>query len=193
MKVSKLGKKAFEQCAGFIRVPESDNVLDYTAVHPESYDAALKLLEICGYDKKDVKEKNIADLKERIEKLTPQKVSEYCGAGLETVLDITNELLKPGRDPRDELEPPLLRSDVISFEDLKVGMELKGTVRNVVDFGAFVDIGVHDDGLVHISKMAKKFIRHPSEIVKTGDIVTVWITEVQAEKRRISLTMIKPE
>lgn len=193
LKVAKLGKKAFEQCAGFIRIPESDNILENTGVHPESYDAVIKLLEICGYVTDDIKNNNIFDINDRIQKLTKEKTAQYCGIGIPTLTDIIAELLKPGRDPRDELPPPLLRSDVLSLEDLKTGMELTGTVRNIVDFGAFVDIGVHSDGLVHISKITDRYIRHPSEVLNTGDIVKVWVTDIQAEKHRISLTMIKPQ
>lgn len=193
LKVSKLGAKAYEQCAGFLRVPGGKNILDNTGVHPESYDAAKKILEICGYGLEDVQKGALSELEARIRELTPQRVADYGGVGLPTMRDIVRELLKPGRDPRDELPPPLLRSDVMSMEDLKPGMELTGTVRNVVDFGAFVDIGVHQDGLVHISRIANRYIKHPAEVVKTGDIVKVWVLEVDAAKNRISLTMVQPE
>ncbi|MEG2939450.1 MAG: helix-hairpin-helix domain-containing protein, partial [Oscillospiraceae bacterium] len=193
LKVPKLGAKAFVQCAGFIRVPESKNVLDNTSVHPESYDAAEKLLDICGFTMKDVKENKLGDLRERVAKEGELKAAEHCGVGIPTLRDIIKELQKPGRDPRDELPAPVLRSDVVDMDDLLPGMELTGTVRNVVDFGAFVDIGVHQDGLVHISRMVDRYIKHPSEVVKTGDIVTVWVLEVDKAKNRISLTMLKPK
>ncbi|MEG2677167.1 MAG: S1 RNA-binding domain-containing protein, partial [Oscillospiraceae bacterium] len=193
LKVPKLGAKAFVQCAGFIRVPESKNVLDNTSVHPESYDAAEKLLDICGFTMKDVKENKLGDLRERVAKEGELKAAERCGVGIPTLRDIIKELQKPGRDPRDELPAPVLRSDVVDMDDLLPGMELTGTVRNVVDFGAFVDIGVHQDGLVHISRMVDRYIKHPSEVVKTGDIVTVWVLEVDKAKNRISLTMLKPK
>ncbi|MEG1651547.1 MAG: Tex family protein [Oscillospiraceae bacterium] len=193
LKVPKLGAKAFVQCAGFIRVPESKNVLDNTSVHPESYDAAEKLLDICGFTMKDVKENKLGDLRERVAKEGELKAAEHCGVGVPTLRDIIKELQKPGRDPRDELPAPVLRSDVVDMDDLLPGMELTGTVRNVVDFGAFVDIGVHQDGLVHISRMVDRYIKHPSEVVKTGDIVTVWVLEVDKAKNRISLTMLKPK
>ena len=189
LKVPKLGKKAFEQCAGFLRIPESENVFDNTGVHPESYGSAQKLLELCGYTKEDVRSGNIADLREKAQKIGLTKIAEETGTGVPTLEDIIRELLKPGRDPRDELPKPLLRTDVLKLEDLKPGMELKGTVRNVIDFGAFVDIGVHDDGLVHISQMSTRYIKHPSEVVKVGDIVSVKVLDVDVKKKRISLTM----
>ncbi|MBP9989275.1 MAG: RNA-binding transcriptional accessory protein [Ruminococcus sp.] len=192
-KVPKLGAKAFEQCAGFLRVAESSNLLDNTGVHPESYDAAKKLLELCGYTVKDAAEKNISDLKEKIETISEEKAAEQIGVGVPTMLDIVKELMQPGRDIRDELPPPQLRTDVMDMNDLKPGMELQGTVRNVIDFGAFVDIGVHQDGLVHISQISNKYIRHPSEVLKVGQIVTVWVLEVNTNKNRISLTMKKPD
>ena len=189
-KVPKLGPKAFEQCAGFLRVPESKQILDNTGVHPESYKAAETLLEICSYTLSDVKKGNIKDLRERFEAAGPAEVAEKCGVGVPTLVDIINELLKPGRDPRDELPPVLLRQDVLELKDLKPGMELTGTVRNVIDFGAFVDIGVHQDGLVHVSQISdKKFIRHPSEVLSVGDIVKVKVLEVDEKKGRIGLTM----
>ena len=181
------------QCAGFLRVPESDEILDNTAVHPESYAAAEKLLSICGYTEQDVREGKLAQLKERIRAYGEQRAAEACGVGVPTLRDVAAELMKPGRDPRDELPPPLLRTDVLEIKDLKPGMELKGTVRNVIDFGAFVDIGVHQDGLVHISQICDKFIRHPSEVLSVGDVVTVWVKEVDEKKKRISLTMKKPK
>jgi len=183
LKVPKLGPKAYEQCAGFLRVPESKEMLDNTAVHPESYKGAKELLKLCGND--------IAALPEAIKAMGEAKAAEHCGMGVPTMRDIVKELQKPGRDPREELPPPLLRSDVVEMKDLMPGMELTGTVRNLVDFGAFVDIGVHQDGLVHISRICDKFIRHPSEVLKPGDIVTVWVLEVDQKKKRISLTMKK--
>ena len=190
LKVSKLGPKAFEQCAGFLRVAESSNVLDNTAVHPESYDAAAALIELCGYTMKDVSSGAISALRERIEEIGEQKAADSIGVGVPTMNDIVTELLRPGRDPRDELPKPLLRSEVMDIEDLVPGMELDGTVRNVVDFGAFVDIGVHQDGLVHISQICNgQRIKHPSEKLKVGDIVKVWVLSVDAAKKRISLTM----
>lgn len=188
-KVPKLGPKAFEQCAGFLRVAESKNILDNTGVHPESYDAAKTLLTLCGYDLKDVKNGTIDELHSRIEKLGYSDIAKRLSVGEPTLHDIENELLKPGRDPRDELPLPLLRSDVMEMKDLKPGMELKGTVRNVIDFGAFVDIGVHQDGLVHISQITDKYIKHPSEILSVGDVVTVRVLDVDMNKKRIGLTM----
>ena len=191
-KVAKLGPKAFEQCAGFLRVAESKNVLDNTAVHPESYSAATELLTLCGVSENDVKSGNITALTKRVETDGTSALAEKLGIGEPTLKDIVSELAKPGRDPRDELPQPLLRSDVMSIEDLKAGMELKGTVRNVIDFGAFVDVGVHQDGLVHISQITNRFIKHPSEILKVGDIVTVWVIEADSKRNRISLTMKNP-
>ena len=190
-KVPKLGPRAFEQCAGFLRVPESASVLDNTAVHPESYDAAKKLLALCGRSLDDVKSGSLGNLAADVEKLGFAKAAEQVGVGEPTLRDIVAELLRPGRDPRDELPPPLLRSDVLSMEDLKPGMELTGTVRNVIDFGAFVDIGVHQDGLVHISRICKRFIKHPAEVLKVGDVVNVRVLDVDLKKKRISLTMLK--
>ena len=193
-KVPKLGPKAFEQCAGFLRVPESKQVLDNTAVHPESYDAALRLLELCGYTLKDVAAGNLKELPARLKAAGDEKAAEFCGVGALTLHDIASELMKPGRDPRDELPPVLLRSDVLEIKDLKPGMVLTGTVRNVIDFGFFVDIGVHQDGLVHISQICDRFIKHPSEVVAVGDIVKVAVLDVDEKKHRISLTMkIKDE
>ena len=188
-KVPKLGPKAFQQCAGFLRVPESKSVLDNTAVHPESYDAAKALLELTGYTLADVKAERIADLPQRLKACGEEKAAEAVGVGVPTLRDIVAELLKPGRDVRDELPKPILRTDVLEMKDLKPGMELTGTVRNVIDFGVFVDIGVHQDGLVHISQVADKFIRHPSEVVSVGDIVKVVVLEVDEKKKRISLSM----
>ena len=188
-KVQKLGPKAYEQCAGFLRVPESKQILDNTAVHPESYQAARQLLEICGYTLEDVKRGQIQDLRSRFLAAGPEKVAEACGVGIPTLTDIISELLKPGRDVGDDLPPVVLRQDVLSITDLKEGMELTGTVRNVIDFGAFVDIGVHQDGLVHISQICDRYIRHPSEVLKVGDIVKVKVLGVDEKKGRISLTM----
>lgn len=192
-KVSKLGPKAFEQCAGFLRVSESKNVLDNTAVHPESYDAANKLIKLAGVESADIKSGNIAPVNKFVETVGTCALAEKLEIGEPTLKDIINELSKPGRDPRDELPKPLLRTDVMGIEDLKVGMELKGTVRNVIDFGAFVDIGVHQDGLVHISQITNKYIKHPGDVLKVGDIVTVWVISVDVNKKRIGLTMKKPE
>lgn len=188
-KVPKLGPKAFEQCAGFLRVSESRNILDNTAVHPESYDAAKALLRLCGYREDDVKNGKIAGLREKVSAVGEEEAAKRIGAGVPTLRDIVTELLRPGRDPRDELPAPLLRTDVLGMEDLKPGMELTGTVRNVIDFGAFVDIGVHQDGLVHISQICDKFIKHPGEVLKVGDIVKVRVLSVDLKKQRISLTM----
>ncbi len=188
-KVPKLGPKAYEQCAGFLRVPESKQVLDNTAVHPESYKAAEKLLEICGYTTEDVKNKNIKDLTERIDAKGKKNIAEECGVGVPTMMDIASELMKPGRDPREELPPVVLRHDVLDIKDLKADMELTGTVRNVIDFGVFVDIGVHQDGLVHISQICDRYIKHPSEVVSVGDIVKVKVLDVDEKKNKISLTM----
>lgn len=192
-KVPKLGAKAFEQCAGFLRVPESKNVLDNTGVHPESYEAAKALLALCGYSLADVSSGAIGALRERVEGLGGvEEAAKRLEAGVPTLRDIVKELLLPGRDPRDELPPPLLRTDIMDMKDLKPGMELQGTVRNVIDFGAFVDVGIHQDGLVHISQIANRRLNHPSEVLKVGDIVTVWVLSVDVAKKRISLTMKKP-
>ena len=188
-KVPKLGPKAFQQCAGFLRVPESVQVLDNTAVHPESYEAALKLLTICGYSVLDVKQGKISELPARLKEYGMDKAAEECGVGKPTLNDIVSELLKPGRDPRDELPPVLLRKDVLQISDLRQGMVLTGTVRNVIDFGVFVDIGVHQDGLVHISQISDKFIKHPSELLSVGDIVKVVVLDVDEKKHRISLSI----
>ena len=194
LKVPKLGPKAFEQCAGFLRVPESRNVLDRTGVHPESYGAAEALLTLCGYGLSDVKAGGLDGLRERVAAYGEEKAAEACGVGVPTLRDIVGELMKPGRDPRDELPRPILRTDVLEMKDLKPGMELTGTVRNVIDFGVFVDIGVHQDGLVHISQLREgRRVQHPSEVCAVGDIVTVWVLEVDEKKKRISLTMKKPK
>ena len=184
LKVAKLGPKAFEQCAGFLRVPESKNVLDNTGVHPESYDAAKGLLELLGATPKDGR-----DLPARLNAYGAEKAAEALGVGVPTLRDIAKELSKPGRDPRDELPAPILRTDVLDIKDLKPGMVLTGTVRNVIDFGVFVDIGVHQDGLVHISQVCNKFIKHPSEAVAVGDVVKVVVLDVDEKKHRISLSM----
>ncbi len=193
LKVPKLGPKAFQQCAGFLRVAESQNVLDNTGVHPESYDAAEGLLKRCGYTLHDVSAGAIAQLPERVAAYGEAKAAEELGVGIPTLRDVVKELMKPGRDPRDELPAPHLRTDVMDMRDLKPGMELTGTVRNVIDFGAFVDIGVHQDGLVHISQISDRFIRHPGEVLSVGDVVTVWVLRVEEQKKRISLTMKKPQ
>ena len=190
-KVSKLGPKAFEQCAGFLRITDGKNVLDNTGVHPESYAAAQSLLKICGFTDQDVKNGTVTELTEKAQEKGMDKIAHELGIGVPTLTDIIKELERPGRDPRDELPAPLLRTDIMSMEDLKTGMELTGTVRNVIDFGAFVDIGVHQDGLVHISQITNKFIKHPSEVLKVGDIVKVWVLSVDVAKKRISLTMRK--
>ncbi len=192
-KVPKLGAKTFEQCAGFLRILNGENVLDNTAVHPESYNVAEKLLKICGISDSDVKSGRISLLKETTETEGTAALAARLNVGEPTLVDIISEISKPGRDPRDELPQPLLRTDVMGIEDLSAGMELKGTVRNVIDFGAFVDIGVHQDGLVHISQITNRFIKHPSDVLKVGDIVTVWVLSVDVPKKRISLTMKKPK
>ena len=188
-KVPKLGPKAFQQCAGFLRVPESKSVLDNTAVHPESYDAAKALLELMGYTLADVKAEKLSDLPARLKAYGEAKAAAAVATGVPTLRDITAELLKPGRDVRDELPQPILRTDVMEMKDLKPGMVLTGTVRNVIDFGAFVDIGVHQDGLVHISQISSKFIKHPSEVLTVGDVVKVVVLDVDEKKNRISLSI----
>ena len=190
-KVPKLGPKAFEQCAGFLRIADGKNPLDNTAVHPESYSAAENLLTLCGYSDKDITGKGISGLREKVEQQGIGETADKLGIGAPTLCDIINELERPGRDPRDELPPPLLRTDIMSMEDLKAGMELTGTVRNVIDFGAFIDIGVHQDGLVYISQITNRFIKHPAEVLKVGDVVKVWVLSVDSGKKRISLTMRK--
>ncbi len=189
LSVPKLGPKAYEQCAGFLRVVGGDNVLDNTAVHPESYDAAQKLLKLFDLTEQDVKNNNLVLLPKMVEQKGENKVAEACGVGVPTLSDITNELLKPGRDIRESMPKPVLRSDVIHLEDLKEGMIFSGVVRNVVDFGAFVDIGVHQDGLVHISQLSDGFVKHPSDVVKVGDVVEVKVMSIDVAKKRISLTM----
>ena len=189
LKVPKLGPKAFEQSAGFLRVPERKSVLDHTGVHPESYAAAEKLLALCGYTLADVAAGEIALLSQKVELAGEEKIAKEIGVGVPTLRDVVKELMKPGRDVRDELPAPILRTDVLDIKDLKPGLVLSGTVRNVVDFGVFVDIGVHQDGLVHISQVCSKFIKHPSEVVAVGDIVKVSVLEVDEKKHRISLSM----
>ncbi|MCM1023775.1 MAG: RNA-binding transcriptional accessory protein [Prevotella sp.] len=190
LKVSKLGPKAFEQCAGFLRVQGGKNPLDNTAVHPESYEAAQKIIDRCGFSVADLKNGGLTELPEAAKKIGVPKIADVAGIGVPTVTDILKELAKPGRDPRDELPPPLLRSgDVMELKDLKPGMELMGTVRNIVDFGCFVDIGVHEDGLVHISRICDRYIKHPLEAVKVGEVVKVRVLEVDPKRKRISLTM----
>lgn len=191
--VPKLGPRAFEQCAGFLRIPESEDILDNTHVHPESYKAARALLLLCGYTGQDVRDGKLSDLPERIYEIGEEEASDRCGIGVPTLRDIAAELMKPGRDVRDSLPPPMLRTDVMDMKDLKPGMQMQGTVRNVVDFGAFVDIGVHQDGLVHISQLGGRFLRHPSQAVSVGDIVDVWVQEVDLPRKRISLTMKPPK
>jgi len=188
-KVPKLGPKAYQQCAGFLRVPESREILDNTGVHPESYDAAQKLLALCGYEKKDVAAGKLEELHSRFESIGAENAAEQCGVGVPTLEDVVKELQKPGRDPRDDLPEPILRTDVLEMKDLKPGMVLSGTVRNVIDFGVFVDIGVHQDGLVHISQVCNRRINHPKEVVQVGDIVKVAVLDVDEKRKRISLTM----
>lgn len=188
-KVPKLGPKAFEQCAGFLRVSGGKNPLDNTGVHPESYKSAKNLLNILEYSEKEIKSASFGDLQLRVKNKGTKSLADILGIGLPTLDDIVKELSKPGRDPRDELPAPMLRSDILDIKDLKDGMELKGTVRNVIDFGAFIDIGVHQDGLVHISQICDKFIKHPGEVLKVGDVVNVKVLSVDPEKNRISLTM----
>jgi len=189
LKVKRLGPKAFEQCAGFLRVMESAEPLDNTAVHPESYDSCRKLLEILGYDKGDLKTGDLKDVESRVEKIGISIVSNKINIGVPTLKDIIKEIKKPGRDPREDLPKPILKTGIVDIKDLKPGMKLNGTVRNVADFGAFVDIGVHQDGLVHISQLSDKFIKHPLEVVKVNDIVEVTVLEIDDKRKRISLTM----
>ena len=193
-KVSKLGPKAFEQCAGFLRIPNAVNPLDNTAVHPESYAAAKTVLQACGFSLSAMSAQNHPELLTVAKQYGIAKLAEQAGVGVPTMQDIVQELAKPGRDPREELPPPLLRSgDVMELKDLKPGMELMGTVRNITDFGCFVDVGVHEDGLVHISKICNRFIKHPLEAVQVGEVVKVWVMEVDVKRGRISLTMIPPK
>ena len=189
LKVPKLGPKAFQQCAGFLRVPESKRVLDHTAVHPESYRAAETLLTLCGYTLEDVNAGNLAELPQRMGTYDEEDLARRCGVGVPTLRDVAAELMKPGRDVRDDLPKPVLRTDVLELKDLKPGMILSGTVRNVIDFGVFVDLGIHQDGLVHISQVADRFLKHPSEVVSVGDVVQVKVLEVDEKQKRISLSM----
>lgn len=192
MKVPKLGAKAFEQCAGFLRIRDGADPLDNTSVHPESYKAAGEILKMCGFTPADIGSEKLRGITASAEKIGIKEISEKTGVGVPTVRDILKELTKPGRDPRDELPAPLMRSgDVMELKDLKPGMELMGTVRNITDFGCFVDCGVHEDGLVHISRICNKFIRHPLEAVKVGDIVKVWVVDVDLKRGRLALTMVK--
>ena len=189
LKVPRVGAKAFEQCAGFLRVPQSKEILDNTGVHPESYDAAHKLISMFGYTKEDISEGRLSDIRSKVKTKGVASVCEECGVGEPTLMDIITELEKPGRDIRDNMTPPTLRADVLAIEDLKPDMVLDGVVRNVIDFGAFVDIGVHQDGLVHISQLSDRYVKHPSEVVRLGDNVKVRVLEVDVKKKRISLTM----
>ena len=188
-KVKKLGDKAFEQAAGFMRIPEAKYVLDNTAVHPESYALAEEVLEACGYTLEDVKAGKLSELKQRAEHVSLKEIAERHGVGMPTINDIISELLKPGRDPRESLPKPVLRTDIMNIESLKPGMVLTGTVRNITDFGAFVDIGVHQDGLVHISQICDKFIKHPMDFLSVGDVKKVKIVDIDVKRGRISLTM----
>lgn len=189
LKVPKLGKAAFVQCAGFLKVPESKNILDNTMVHPESYDITEKLLESLGYNVKKITKEDLEDLKVKLENIDVEKIAEKLDVGLPTIIDIISELKKPGRDPRDEMPKPILKSDVLKIEDLEIGMVLTGTVRNVIDFGAFVDIGIKNDGLVHISNLSDKYVRNPMEEVSVGDIVKVKVIGIDLEKGKVSLSM----
>lgn len=189
LKVPKLGAKAFEQCAGFLRIADGNNVFDNTSVHPESYKAAKELLDFLGYSEKDVQCGGVSDLKQKLSAFDTKELSKKLGIGEITLIDIADSIVKKGRDPREELPQPILRSDILSMEDLRPGMTLTGTVRNVIDFGAFVDIGVHQDGLVHISQICDKYIKHPTDVLSVGDVVTVKILDVDTDKKRISLSM----
>jgi uncharacterized protein len=192
LKVPRVGAKAYEQCAGFLRVPGSKEVLDCTGVHPESYAAAKKLLAHFGYTEEDVRLSRLSDLSKKVSKEGLSKVASMLDVGEPTLIDMVKELEKPGRDIRDSLPLPVLRENLLSLDDLEEGMTLTGTVRNVTDFGAFVDIGVHQDGLVHISEMSNRRIKHPSEVLTVNDVITVWVKSVDASRNRISLTMKKP-
>lgn len=192
-KVAKLGPRAFEQCAGFLRLPGAKNALDSTAVHPESYTAAKAVLAACGYTERDIGTPAIGGLPAAADALGLKTLADKAGVGVPTLRDILDELVRPGRDMRDELPEPLLRTAALELSDLTPGMQLQGTVRNVIDFGAFVDVGVHQDGLVHVSRLSDKFVRHPSEVVKVGDVVTVWVDSVDVAKKRIGLTMVPPK
>ena len=188
-KVAKLGPKAYEQCAGFLRIRDGVNPLDNTAVHPESYGAAQKLLAELGYQPEELSAGGLPRITVQLAGMDAEKLAETVGVGVPTLRDIAQELAKPGRDPREDMPAPILRTDVMGMEDLREGMILKGTVRNVIDFGAFVDIGVHQDGLVHISQLSHQFVRHPLDVVHVGDIVEVKVLSVDPQKKRISLTM----
>ena len=186
MNVKKLGKKTFEQCAGFVKIDNPDYPLDNTTIHPESYDATFKLLDRLDYSVND-----IGTSKLKLDNINLEDISEELGIGVETLKDIVNELKKPGRDPREDMPKPVLRKNVLSIEDLEIGMIMQGTVRNIVDFGAFVDIGVHQDGLVHISQLVEdKFVKHPLDIVSVGDIVDVKVLDIDLTRNRINLSMI---
>ena len=190
LKVPKLGKVAFEQCAGFIRIPDGKNPLENTSVHPESYETAENLLQTLGYKIEDLKDKEkILEIRKKLSSLNLEKTSKELNIGEMTLKDIIEELSKPGRDPREDMPKPILRQDVLKFEDLKEGMVLKGTVRNVIDFGAFVDIGVHQDGLVHVSELSEKFVKNPSDIVSVGDIVKVKVIGIDQERQKVKLSM----
>ena len=190
LKVSKLGKVAFEQCAGFIRVFDGDNPLDITAVHPESYETAEKLLKSLGFNKKDLTDKSkLSELKSKLSSLNISTLANELEIGEMTLTDIISELSKPGRDPREDMPKPILRSDVLKFEDLREGMVLTGTVRNVIDFGAFVDIGVKHDGLVHISELSDSYIKNPSDVVSVGDIVKVKVLKIDVDRQKVALSM----
>ncbi len=192
LRVPKLGEKAFTQCAGFLRITDGDNILDNTAVHPESYDAAAKLLAMFGYSPDDVRAGKIVQLPQKVKSFGEEKAAEQIGSDVPTLRDILSEIMKPGRDIREALPKPILRQDIMDIKDLIPGMELVGTVRNVVDFGAFVDIGVHQDGLVHLSEITDRYIRHPSDVLEVGQTVTVWVKDVDVKKNRIGLTMKNP-
>ncbi len=189
-KIPRLGAKTYEQCIGFLRIPDGKNALDRTAIHPEKYAYVKEMLKVLGAKQTDI---GSDSLKDKIIEKNPEQWADELGIGIHTMKDIIEALIRPGRDPREELSKPLLKQDVLKMEDLQKGMELQGTVRNVVDFGAFVDIGVKQDGLVHISKIKKGFVKHPLDIVSVGDVVTVWVEQVDANKGRISLTMLLPE
>ena len=189
LSVKRLGEKAYEQCAGFLRIPGGDNILDNTAVHPESYKKAEKLLKLFGYTEEDVKAGNLAELPQKVKAFGEQKAAEYAELDVATLRDIITELLRPGRDIRDSLPAPKLRKDIMGIEDLQVGMVVDGTVRNVIDFGAFVDIGVHQDGLVHISEITDRYIKHPSDVLKVGQQVRAVVISVDVKKQRIGLSL----
>jgi len=191
LKVKRLGAKAFEQCAGFLRVMESKESLDNTSVHPESYEAAKKLINMLGYSDEDLRKNRLSDIDNKVEAIGIEKLSKDLEIGVPTLLDIIKEIKKPGRDPREELPKPIFKTGVMELSQLKPGMMLMGTVRNVSDFGAFVDIGVHQDGLVHKSQLSDRFVKHPLDVVKVGDIVEVRVLEVDEKRNRISLSMKK--